>query len=143
VPAHVATLRIALLPETADNGCMRVVDGSHRWGPIGATQSLTATSVASLVPALSPEQREQLERAAPIELEPCDVSIHHVLALHGSAANRSARPRRTIILRMFDAQCRLDRSRLPAGAEAHFPTDDDGHLDPHAFPFVHAELRLF
>ncbi len=139
VPARVATLRIALLPETANNGCMRIVDGSHRWGPIGATQSLTATSVASLVPSLAPGQREQLDRAAPLELEPGDISIHHVLALHGSTANRSASARRTIILRMFDAACRLDRSRLPPGAEAHFPTDVEGHLDPQAFPLVHAE----
>lgn len=137
VPAHVATLRIALLPEDEDNGCMRVVDGSHRWGAIGANESLTATSVGSLVPTLSAEQQAQIENARYLALAPGDVSIHHCLTLHGSAPNASTRPRRTILLRMFDGACTLDRAKLPPGAEDYFPTDVRGHLDPAAFPVVH------
>lgn len=138
VPARVATLRIALEPEDEDNSCMRVVDGSHHWGPIGADASLTATSVGSLVPTLSAAQQAQLADARYLALAPGDVSIHHCLTLHGSARNTGARPRRTILLRMFDAACTLDRTKLPAGAEAYFPTDAAGHLDPAAFPVVHA-----
>ena len=134
VPASVATLRIALLPEDEENGCMRVVDGSHHWGAIGDDRSLNATSVASLVPTLTPEQRAQ--KARPLVLAAGDVSIHHCLTLHGSEPNTSARPRRTIILRMFDADCRLDAAKLPPGAEAYFPTDADGHLATSAFPIV-------
>ena len=137
VPAHVATLRIALLPEDEGNGCMRVVDGSHRWGAIGDNQSLTATSVASLIPTLAVEQQAQIERARSLSLAPGDVSIHHCLTLHGSARNTSPHPRRTILLRMFDGACTLDRSKLPPGAEDYFPTDADGHLDRAAFPVVH------
>lgn len=137
VPAQVATLRIALLPEDEDNGCMRVVDGSHRWGAIGANQSLTATSVGSLVPTLSAEQQAQIADARYLELAPGDVSIHHCLTLHGSARNTSARARRTILLRMFDGACTLERAKLPPGAEDYFPTDADGHLDRAAFPVVH------
>jgi ectoine hydroxylase-related dioxygenase (phytanoyl-CoA dioxygenase family) len=66
-----------------------------------------------------------------------DVSIHHCLTLHGSAPNTSARPRRTIILRMFDADCRLDPAKLPPGAESYFPTDAEGHLATSSFPLVH------
>ena len=137
VPAQVATLRIALLPEDADNGCMRVVDGSHRWGAIGANQSLTATTVASLLPTLTAEQQVQVADARTLALAPGDVSIHHCLTLHGSAPNASACPRRTILLRMFDGACTLDRSKLPPGAKDYFPTDADGHLDRSAFPVVH------
>ncbi len=137
VPTQVATLRIALLPEDEDNGCMRVVDRSHHWGEIGIDRSLTASSVASLLPSLTAAQLEQLATARSLALEPGDVSIHHCLTLHGSPPNTSARPRRTIVLRMFDATCRLDRARLPAGAKAYFPVDPDGHLDPAAFPIVH------
>ncbi len=138
VPAQVATLRIALLPEDDDNGCMRVVDGSHHWGEIGIDQSLAASSVASLLPSLSEQQRASVAAARSLPLEPGDISIHHCLTLHGSPPNTSTRPRRTILLRMFDAACRLDPARLPLGAEAHFPVDADGHLDPRAFPIVHA-----
>ncbi|MGE0401012.1 MAG: phytanoyl-CoA dioxygenase family protein [Kofleriaceae bacterium] len=137
VPSRVATLRIALEPEDEGNGCMRAVDGSHRWGAIGDDRSLVADSVASLVPTLSADQQAQIAGARVLALEPGDISIHHCLTLHGSAPNTSARPRRTIILRMFDAACVIDRARLPAGAEAYFPTDAAGHLDPSAFPIVH------
>jgi YD repeat-containing protein len=37
---------------------------------------------------------------------------------------------------MFDAECRLVPSRLPPGAETHFPCDADGRLSPTAFPIV-------
>jgi ectoine hydroxylase-related dioxygenase (phytanoyl-CoA dioxygenase family) len=137
VPAQVATLRIALLPEDEDNGCMRVVDGSHRWGAIGANESLVATSVGSLVPTLAAAQQAEIANARYLALAPGDITIHHCLTLHGSAPNTSARPRRTILLRMFDGACTLDRSKLPPGAEDYFPTDAGGHLDRAAFPVVH------
>jgi hypothetical protein len=136
VPARVVALRIALTRETELSGCMHVVDGSHTWGPIDAVRALSETSVASIIPSLSPVQRDALAAARPLELEPGDVSVHHCLTLHGSGANRSDSARRTIILRMFDADCRLERSRLPAGAEAYFPCDADGRLATERFPIV-------
>jgi ectoine hydroxylase-related dioxygenase (phytanoyl-CoA dioxygenase family) len=136
VPPRVVSLRVALFPEDAAAGCLRVVDGSHRWGPIGDVRALRERQVDSLVPSLSPEQAEALAGARGLELEPGDASIHHCLTLHGSGPNRADRPRKTVILRMFDADCRLDRSRLPAGAEEHFPTDADGRLDADRFPVV-------
>lgn len=136
-PPRVATIRIALEPEDEANGCMRVVDGSHHWGEIGGDQSLTASSVASLVPTLSADQQARIAEARFLPLAPGDVSIHHCLTLHGSPPNRSPRPRRTILLRMFDAACRLDPARLPPGTRDHFPVDADGHLAASAFPIVH------
>ena len=136
VPARIVALRIALAPETEASGCMRVVPGSHSWGPIDAVRALSDTSVASLLPALSPMQRDALSRTQAIELAPGDVSIHHCLTLHGSGPNLSDIARRTIILRMFDADCRLDRARLPPGADAYFPSTDDDHLSPDRFPIV-------
>jgi len=135
-PPRVVSLRIALLPEREDTGCMRVVSGSHHWGQVGDIRALTESRVESLVPSLSAEQQEAVARSTPLVLEPGDVSIHHCLTLHGSGPNRSGQPRRTIILRMFDGDCRLDVSRLPAGAESYFPTDAAGGLATSAFPIV-------
>ena len=106
-PPRAVSLRIALLPEREDTGCMQVVNGSHHWGQVGDVHALTESRVDSLLPSLSPEQREAVAHATPLVLEPGDVSIHHCLTLHGSGPNRSGQPRRTIILRMFDG-------RLPA-----------------------------
>jgi ectoine hydroxylase-related dioxygenase (phytanoyl-CoA dioxygenase family) len=136
VPARVIAIRIALLPEHPRNGCMRAVTGSHHWGPIGANHSLRAASVTSLATELSEPQRAALADAATLELEPGDVSIHHCLTVHGSGPNHGADPRRTIILRMFDAECRLDATRLPEHMRAFFPTDASGGLATSAFPIV-------
>lgn len=135
-PPSAVSLRIALLDEHEETGCMQVVSGSHRWGQVGDVHALTESSVESLVPSLSPERREAVAHATPLVLEPGDVSIHHCLTLHGSGPNQSGQPRRTIILRMFDSDCRLDASRLPKGAEGYFPTDSGGGLAVSAFPVV-------
>jgi ectoine hydroxylase-related dioxygenase (phytanoyl-CoA dioxygenase family) len=136
VPARVVALRIALVAEDADN-CMRVVDGSHRWEPSGGVRALTEARVESVLAGLSAEQRVAVAGARPLVLAAGDISIHHCLTLHGSGPNHGEDPRRTIILRMFDAACRLEPSRLPAGATVHFPTDAAGCLDPAVFPIVH------
>jgi ectoine hydroxylase-related dioxygenase (phytanoyl-CoA dioxygenase family) len=135
-PPRAVSLRIALLPEDEESGCMRAASGSHRWGRVGDIRALTEQRVDSLLPFLSPAQREAVEHATPVVLEPGDVSIHHCLTLHGSGPNRSGHARRTIILRMFDADCRLDATRLPTGAEEYFPTESDGSLATSAFPVV-------
>jgi len=136
VPARVISIRIALLPECEGNGCMRVVAGSQRWGPVGENRSLAANSVSSLVDELSDAQRAELAQAAPLELAPGDVSIHHCLTTHGSGVNRSDDPRRTIILRMFDASCRFDSTRVPEHARGYFPITADGGLSTETFPIV-------
>jgi ectoine hydroxylase-related dioxygenase (phytanoyl-CoA dioxygenase family) len=133
-PPRVVSLRIALVAEDERSGCMRVVDGSHRWGPVSEVRALSEPRIDSVLPLLSPEKRAAVESARSLELEAGDVSLHHCLTLHGSGPNRTGRPRKTIILRMFDGECRLDRSRLPLGAEVHFPTDENGRLSTSAFP---------
>ncbi len=135
-PPRVVSLRIALRAETEASGCLRVVSGSHRWGPIGPVRALTQSRVHSLVRSLDAEQQNALASAVPLVLDPGDASIHHCLTLHGSGPNRSAEPRRTIILRMFDGDARLDASRLPSTARSHFPTDASGTLAVSAFPLV-------
>jgi ectoine hydroxylase-related dioxygenase (phytanoyl-CoA dioxygenase family) len=96
---------------------------------------LTESRVDSIANALSPSQATALADARHLELAPGDISIHHCLTLHGSPPNHSGRARRTIVLRMFDGDCPLDRTRLPPGAEPYFPTEND-RLSPSAFPIV-------
>ncbi|HEY4304919.1 MAG TPA: phytanoyl-CoA dioxygenase family protein [Gemmatimonadaceae bacterium] len=140
-PPRVVTVRVALLPESTSNGCMHVVSGSHRWGSVGDIRALTESGVQSLLPLLSDEQRRAADAAIAVELEPGDISIHHCLTLHGSGPNRADAAQRTILLRMFDSQCRLDFARLPVGAERHFPLEPDGSLSLYNFPLVFDSSR--
>lgn len=133
-PARAVSVRLALTDCTADNGCLEVISGSHAWGLFGDVRALTERHVAD---ALGPAAARWRDRVATIELAPGDLSIHHCLTLHRSGENRSAHARKTLITRLFDAECRLLREHLPPGAAAYFPVDDDGTLADAAFPVVY------
>jgi ectoine hydroxylase-related dioxygenase (phytanoyl-CoA dioxygenase family) len=77
----------------AENGCMRVIPGSHRLGPLKHTDSEGRT-VAYVTDERFAEANYEL---VDLVMEPGDVSIHHVLTLHSSYPNRSTSPRCAII----------------------------------------------
>ena len=131
-PSQLASVRLALTPCTVESGCLRVIDRSHLDEPL-EVKALTESHVAD---ALGDAALALADRVVSIELAPGDISIHHCLTMHGSEENRSGGPRKTLITRIFDAACTLDRARLPPGAEQYFPTDNDGHLDPAGFPVL-------
>jgi ectoine hydroxylase-related dioxygenase (phytanoyl-CoA dioxygenase family) len=134
-----ATLRLALTPCTSESGCLRVIDGSHAWGLQTAALSFHSASVEDTLALLPIELREQARAAEmEIELQPGDVSLHHCLLFHGSAENRSAKARKTLVTRYFDSECRLVPEKLPAPeAAAYFKTDSNGHLSGTEFPVLH------
>ena len=82
---------VAIDAMTEENGCLRVVTGSHR-GPaydhhengvfVGAVQMSDV----------------DMENAGMIIMNEGDVSLHHVRALHGSAPNMSPNPRRLLLM---------------------------------------------
>ncbi len=133
-PPNAVSVRLALTDCNLDNGCLEVIDRSHTWGLLGDVRALTETYVAD---ALGPAAAHWRDHVVALELSPGDISIHHCLTLHCSGENRSARTRKTLITRLFDAGCRLVRDRLPPGAEAYFPIDDGGCLADSAFPVLY------
>ena len=137
VPA-VVTVRLALTRCSLESGCMRVIDGSHTWGLQGGNLAFRRDLVEDTLAALPLELRDRArDSEIPLELEPGDLSLHHCLTFHASDENRSARPRKTLAVRIMDAGCRLVPSRLPSAELApHFPTDASGHLDGPAFPIL-------
>lgn len=135
------SVRLALDDETLASGALRVLEGSHRHAASGARPLLGDT--------LHPEEDAALAREAArgtvrtLELAPGDVSIHLCLTAHGSHANSSAAPRRTLVTHLFDAACRLVPERLPTpDAAAWFPTDARGHLCRHTFPLLPVQERM-
>jgi ectoine hydroxylase-related dioxygenase (phytanoyl-CoA dioxygenase family) len=77
---------------TLENGCLLVVPGSHR-GPV-----LDHHQDGVFVGAITPSREQvDLSRAVPVEVRAGGISIHHVNLLHGSAPNRSSRPRRLLL----------------------------------------------
>jgi phytanoyl-CoA hydroxylase len=91
------TAWIALDDVDVDNGCMRMVPGSHQWG------NDAQPFLHSLKRFEEMEQRVTEWRGHPVSVLPCpvargEVHFHHSLTWHGSNANRSCRPRRAIAI---------------------------------------------
>lgn len=92
--AHL-TCWMALDDVDEENGCLRYVPGSHRWPALERTA--LGGAMDGLVDGLDREQRRALEQSVPVVLRRGEASFHHPRLVHGSGANRSARPRRATL----------------------------------------------
>ncbi|MDB6169485.1 MAG: Phytanoyl-CoA dioxygenase [Verrucomicrobia bacterium] len=81
---------IAMDDSTLENGCLMVLPGSHL-GPVLDHHQDGHFAGAVTEPGFRPHG------AVPILLKAGGVSIHHVRTLHGSAPNRSSKPRRLLL----------------------------------------------
>lgn len=108
-PMDVVTIWLALDPSTAENGCMRVIPGSHSHGysdyvPVGDEPEVFATRIR---PGSFDEGR-----AVDCVLAAGEYSLHHAKMIHGSEPNRSPRRRCGYTMRYISA-----RSRYTAGRD--------------------------
>ena len=124
-PADVVTAWIALTDSSKDNGCLRVVPGSHRGPelPHGIDPStdnllLRSQSVTTDVPDSD---------ARDVELSPGEMSLHHIRMLHGSRANPSTRPRIGLAIRYMATHVRQRGPRQSASLVRG--SDEHGHFD--------------
>ncbi len=90
-PMEVVTVWFAATRSRRENGCVKIVPGSHRLGEL--THHSTRDQPDLLSSAVDPGLFDESE-AVCVELDPGDVSVHHPLILHGSDANTSAEWRR-------------------------------------------------
>ncbi len=88
-PPDLASVWIALDEATVENGCMRVLPGSHRRGLV-EHHHLADYQVE--------EGRLDTTREVAVPLPPGGGLFFHSMLLHATSPNRSARPRRAIIL---------------------------------------------
>jgi len=96
-PLATCTVWIAVDAATRENGCLRVIPGSHRSQSLARHHENNAEGLA-LNLELNPDQFDE-SQAADIILEPGQVSLHDVYLYHGSEANSSELPRRGMTLR--------------------------------------------
>jgi ectoine hydroxylase-related dioxygenase (phytanoyl-CoA dioxygenase family) len=95
-PADLVSAWVALEDADDENGCMRMVPGSHKWGPHkGGTIGTDPLDFSPL------PDRSLLPPGADATPVPCpvragEVMFHHCLTWHGSPPNRSDRGRPAI-----------------------------------------------
>ncbi|HEX6622803.1 MAG TPA: phytanoyl-CoA dioxygenase family protein [Pyrinomonadaceae bacterium] len=83
---------------TRENGCVHYVPGSHLWPDLPVTG--LAGDMDAIRTVLTGEQRK-LFRPVAVELKAGEASFHHPRTIHGSYANRAARPRRAAVVNVF------------------------------------------
>jgi ectoine hydroxylase-related dioxygenase (phytanoyl-CoA dioxygenase family) len=90
------TAWIALDDVDVDNGCMKMVPGSHHWGSDAINYLHTLKNFDDMEQVT--EWRGNAVKALPCPVARGEVHFHHSLTWHGSGANKSGRPRRAIAI---------------------------------------------
>jgi phytanoyl-CoA hydroxylase len=126
------TAWIALDDVDVENGCMKMVPGSHHWG--NAIEFLHTLKTFDEMESVKQWSGHGV-RVLPCPVRQGEVHFHHSLTWHGSGANRSGRERRAIAIHYATDQTRY------VGSGAHvmkqFVTVADGDvLTGDAFPLV-------
>jgi non-haem Fe2+, alpha-ketoglutarate-dependent halogenase len=141
----VVTAWVAFTESSARNGNMRVVPGSHR-APVAHVDTFHPDNLLTRGQEITVEVDES--EAADIVLEPGEMSLHHVLIVHGSGANPSEDRRIGFAIRYMPTRIRQvagprDSATLVRGQDAfgHFEPEPrpERDLDP-AMRTLHAEI---
>jgi non-heme Fe2+,alpha-ketoglutarate-dependent halogenase len=118
---EVVTAWIAFTPSVPESGNMRVVPGTHR-APVPHTDTYAQANLLSrgqeVAVAVDPAA------AVDITLQPGEMSLHHVLIVHGSAPNLAGWPRIGFAIRYVPTHIRqlsgeTDSALLVRGADRH------------------------
>ena len=103
-PGDLVSAWVALDDATIENGCMRMVQGSHKWG-IHRGLRTGENFELSFNPELVPEGMEV--KVKPIEVMAGEVAFHHCLTWHGSPKNPSPKKRRAIAVHYMPGYTRF------------------------------------
>ncbi|MEK9753325.1 MAG: phytanoyl-CoA dioxygenase family protein [Rhodospirillaceae bacterium] len=129
-PGDVVSAWLALTPATLDNGCMRMVPGSHKWLGEAHHDTDDANNLLSRGQTMARVIGEAETRA--IVLAPGEMSLHHGNTAHASAPNGADTPRIGIAIRYMAAHVRpvngADSAILVRGR------DDYGNFEPETAP---------
>lgn len=106
-PVATCTAWIAIDASTPENGCLRVIRGSHKTERLLEHRTNRAPDL-TLNQELLPSEFDETE-AVDLVLEAGQLSLHDVRLVHGSEANRSDKPRRGMTLRFMPTTSVFDR----------------------------------
>lgn len=113
-PLATCTVWIAIDASTTENGCLRVIPGSHRHHRLRRHHRSARRDVV-LDQELDAGAFDP-DAARDVELQPGQMSLHDVYLIHGSHANSSPHRRAGLALRYMPATSHFDRALLQPGA---------------------------
>jgi len=101
------TAWLALTPSVPENGCVRMVRGSHRRGMLPHGETDEEGNMLSRGQSIQPDWTE--EACVDIRLQPGEMSLHHALTVHSSNPSQSDRPRIGFAVRYMTPDVRQTR----------------------------------
>lgn len=128
---QILTVWIALTDATEENGCMRMLSGSHRTGTVPHRDTWNPDNILTRGQTIDAEIDEST--AVWVALKAGEASLHHVDMWHASKPNESAGRRVGVALRYITPSARQQR------VDTDFATlvrgeDRYGHFQPEARP---------
>lgn len=120
-PLATVTLWIALDDSTPENGCLRVIPGSHK-SRAGFHHRLDQRPESAFDQAID-DDRIDLADAADLVLEAGQMSFHDAFMVHGSRANLSGPRRAGLAIRYMPATSLYDRAIKRTGGAAGIRQD--------------------
>lgn len=120
-PLATCTVWVALDASTAENGCLRVIPGSHRQRILFDHMREDRTDLV-LTQRVADGQFDPAT-AMDVELAPGEMSMHDVHLIHGSNPNRSTRRRAGVAIRYMPATSLFDRTLMPRSAASGYTID--------------------
>ena len=120
-PLATCTVWVALDSSDRENGCLKVIPGSHRSGAVYVHEPDAREDIVLSQRLL--EGQFDIGAAQHVELQPGAMSIHDVYLIHGSDPNRSDRRRAGVALRYMPATSRFDHQLIAAGSAAGYLVD--------------------
>jgi non-heme Fe2+,alpha-ketoglutarate-dependent halogenase len=130
-PPDIVTAWVALSESTYENGAMRVIPGTHRLDQVPHRDTFATNNLLSRGQEIMVEVDES--KAVQLQLQPGEMSLHHVRLIHGSEANPSTKRRIGFAIRYVPTRVRQavgmrDSAMLVRG------TDRYGHFEPEQRP---------
>ncbi|HET6975885.1 MAG TPA: phytanoyl-CoA dioxygenase family protein [Pyrinomonadaceae bacterium] len=130
------TAWIALTPSHQQNGCMRVIPGSHKLGPIEHETVADSNLLNRRGERIKIEVDES--EAVDVVLRPGEISLHESTLVHGSTPNSSDDARIGFIVRFVTSRMQNPNTRL-----MRVRGDGDcSHLDLAEKPSLNSEEAL-
>lgn len=130
-PADIVTAWVALSESTNDNGAMRVMPGTHTTDIIPHSDTFHPDNLLSRGQEIAVEV--DATKAVALELQPGEMSLHHVKLIHGSEPNPSDKRRIGFAIRYIPAHVR-QTAGLKDSATLVRGVDRYGHFLPEHRP---------
>ncbi|AYY15380.1 phytanoyl-CoA dioxygenase family protein [Actinobacteria bacterium YIM 96077] len=118
-PMDVVTLWLAVDHSTPENGCVRLIPGSHTWDIADKRANTDVESVLGEEIAVDVDE----DQAVNMVLAPGDVEVHHSAIVHGSEANTSPHRRCGLTIRYIPTSTKITAEEQPYPSAFHLRGD--------------------